>query len=142
MSNLQAEFPQREVEAIIDDNLEITADKSLMYVVLDNLIRNAWKYTKNEAKAHIEIGMEIQDGDKVFFVKDNGVGFEMAYSERLFGSFQCLHHQRDFEGNGIGLATAKRIIVRHNGKIWAQAEVNKGATFYFSLPPLENNFKD
>ncbi len=142
MSNLQAEFPQREVEVIIEDNMAITADKSLMYVVLDNLIRNAWKYTKNKAKARIEIGMERQDGDRVFFVKDNGVGFEMAYSERLFGSFQRLHHQRDFEGNGIGLATAKRIIVRHNGKIWAQAEVDKGATFYFSLPPLENNFKD
>ncbi|VAW97758.1 diguanylate cyclase/phosphodiesterase (GGDEF & EAL domains) with PAS/PAC sensor(s) [hydrothermal vent metagenome] len=137
VSNLQGEFPQREVEVIIDDGLAITADKSLMYVVLDNLIRNAWKYTKNESKARIKIGMEIQDGDKVFFVNDNGVGFDMAYSERLFGSFQRLHHQRDFEGDGIGLATAKRVIVKHNAKIWAQAEVDKGATFYFTLPPLE-----
>ncbi len=141
VSNLQGEFPQRDVDVVIDDTLEITADKSLMYIVLNNLIRNAWKYTRNEDKAHIEIGMEIKAGDKVFFVKDNGVGFEMAYSERLFGSFQRLHHQRDFEGDGIGLATAKRIIVRHNGKIWAQAEVNKGANFYFTLPPLSTDFK-
>lgn len=142
VSNLRGEFPERNIDIIINDNLDITADKSLLYVVFDNLIRNAWKYTKDKEKARIEIGMEFQDGDKIFYVKDNGVGFEMAYSERLFGSFQRLHHQRDFEGDGIGLATAKRIILRHRGKIWARAEVDKGATFYFTLPRLKNDFKD
>ncbi len=136
MSNLYTEFPQRDIEVVIADKMEITADKTLMYIVFENLIRNAWKYTKNEANPTIEIGEALQDGQKVFFVKDNGVGFEMAFADRLFGSFQRLHHQRDFEGEGIGLATAKRIIMRHHGKIWATAEVNKGATFYFTVAPL------
>ncbi len=139
---MREEEPQREIDIRIDELPDIKGDKSLIYVVIDNLLRNSWKYTKNTAKPVIEVGMKEQQGETVYYVKDNGAGFDMAYAERLFGSFQRLHHQSEFEGHGIGLATAKRIILRHNGKIWAEAEVDKGAVFYFTLPQTSNDLKN
>jgi len=102
--------------------------------VLTNLLSNAVKYTRPREEAVIEIGVQRHDGaPATFFVRDNGVGFNMKYAEKLFGAFQRLHRADEFEGTGIGLATVQRIIHKHNGRIWVDAELNKGATFYFSI---------
>lgn len=136
---LREENPDRDIKVIVNTSINTKADKSLIHVVLDNLLRNAWKYTLREARPVIEVGMELSHGETVYYVKDNGVGFEMAYAGRLFGSFQRLHRDEDFEGSGIGLATAKRIIVRHTGKIWAEATLHEGAVFFFTLPEFKED---
>jgi light-regulated signal transduction histidine kinase (bacteriophytochrome) len=102
-------------------------------VVLDNLLENAWKFTAPRAEAELEFGVREEGGEAVFFLRDNGVGFDMAYADKLFGAFQRLHDARDFPGTGIGLATVQRVINKHGGRIWAEAEVDRGATFYFTL---------
>ena len=139
VATLREENPERVVTINVNASTEIKADKSLIYVVLDNLIRNAWKYTIREENPIIDIEMDSKIEKVTFSIKDNGVGFNMAYSKRLFGSFQRLHHQDDFEGHGIGLATAKRIIVRHGGEIWVEAEEGVGATFYFTIPQIKSD---
>jgi light-regulated signal transduction histidine kinase (bacteriophytochrome) len=101
--------------------------------VLANLIGNAWKYTKNKDHSVIEFGTVNRDDEKIFFVRDNGVGFDMAFVDKLFQPFHRLHRPEEFEGNGIGLATVQRIVNRHGGRAWAEGEVGKGATFYFTL---------
>ncbi|MBF2066038.1 MAG: HAMP domain-containing protein [Calothrix sp. C42_A2020_038] len=136
--DLLAAEPERQVEFFISEGVTAVADRRLIYYVLENLIGNAWKYTKNVENARIEFGIvEHQDGNTslspIYFVRDNGAGFNMKYSDKLFLPFQRLHSEVEFEGNGIGLATVKRIINRHEGKIWAEAAVSKGATFYFTL---------
>jgi len=134
MSELQKSQPQRQVEISIADSLEDTADLRLMRIVLDNLLSNAWKFTEKQAKAKIEFGLWKTEGSvKAYFIRDNGAGFDMAYSDKLFAPFQRLHVDDEFPGTGIGLATVRRIINRHGGKVWAEGEIDKGASFYFSI---------
>ncbi len=112
-------------------------DKRLITQVFQNLLSNAIKFTRNEKSAVIEVGCQPGAGEDVYFVRDNGVGFDMDHAQKLFGTFQRLHPANEFEGSGIGLATVQRIIDRHGGKVWAEAKPNDGATFYFSLPARE-----
>lgn len=130
---LQEGEPQRQVTFSIDDKLVVSGDRRMLQIVLDNLLGNAWKYTRHKPDARIEFGVTEHDGQRAFFVRDNGVGFNMAYSHKLFGAFQRLHSEEEFEGTGIGLATVQRIIVRHGGEIWADAAIDRGATFYFTI---------
>ena len=125
--------PEREVNFVFQDNLMTTGDPYLLRIALENLLGNAWKFTGKKQHAHIEIGMIDNSGQCVYFVRDDGPGFDMAYADKLFGAFQRLHGATEFEGTGIGLATVQRIIHRHGGRIWAEAAVGQGATFYFTL---------
>jgi hypothetical protein len=125
--------PRRQVSFSIAEGVHCYGDPFLMQVVLENLIGNAWKYSSKKESARIEFGVSTTDGETTYFVRDNGAGFEMDKAELLFGAFQRLHDSNDFEGFGIGLTTVQRIIHRHGGRIWAEGEVGKGATFYFSL---------
>jgi PAS domain S-box-containing protein len=133
-AELQRQEPERRVEWRIADGLRAYGDARLLQVVLENLLGNAWKFTAKAPVARIEVGRGMQeDGGEVFFVSDNGAGFDMAYANKLFGAFQRLHRASEFPGTGIGLATVQRIIHRHGGRVWAQSRVNAGATFYFTL---------
>jgi PAS domain S-box-containing protein len=131
--DLQAAEPERKVQLSITPNLIAEADENLMRVVLENLLHNAWKYTSKHASAQIEFGCCAMGGQAIYFVKDDGAGFDMSYASKLFGAFQRLHTAAEFEGSGIGLATVQRIIHRHGGRIWAEGALEQGATFYFSL---------
>ena len=133
MDELQSVEPERQVELILDQDLHVQGDPRLLRVVMDNLLGNAWKYTSKITDACIEFGLTNKDGKLIYYVRDNGVGFKMEYADKLFGAFQRLHTNDDFEGTGIGLATVARIIRRHGGQVWAESEVGKGATFYFTL---------
>jgi len=124
----------RNVEFVISPSISAHGDATLLKIALINLLSNAWKFTGNHEHARIEVGVENIKNDNVYFVRDDGAGFNMKYVEKLFGVFQRLHGTTEFSGNGIGLATVQRIIRRHGGKIWAESEVEKGATFYFTLP--------
>jgi two-component system sensor histidine kinase/response regulator len=124
----------RDVEFIIADDRACEADERLLTIVLQNLMGNAWKFTKHHKHATIEFGaFDQEDGQLTFFIRDDGAGFDMAYAEQLFGAFHRLHSDQEFEGTGIGLATVQRIVRRHGGQIWAEAAVERGATFYFTL---------
>jgi PAS domain S-box-containing protein len=125
--------PGRAVEFVIAPHLQAEGDERLLRVALDNLLRNAWKFTSRKAQARIEFGFAAEP-EPAFFVRDNGVGFDPAYARKLFGVFQRLHSASEFPGTGVGLATVQRIINRHSGRLWATATVNQGATFYFTLP--------
>jgi two-component system sensor histidine kinase/response regulator len=128
--------PERRVEAIVADDLVTYGDVPLVRLVLHNLIGNAWKFTRRTEGARIEIGSAEHDGRTAFFVRDNGVGFDMRYAAKLFTPFQRLHRADEFAGSGIGLATAHRIIVRHGGRAWAEGVAGAGATFWFELPSI------
>jgi PAS domain S-box-containing protein len=127
--------PQRQVTFVIAQVGVVQGDGQLLRIVLDNLLGNAWKFTGKHLQARIELGVGARDGRVVYFVRDDGAGFDMAYSAKLFGAFQRLHSDRDFSGTGVGLATVQRIIHRHGGEIWAEGAVEQGATFYFTLGP-------
>ncbi len=129
---LQESDPQRKPEVKITDNIQAQGDAHLLEIVFDNLLSNAWKYTGKKPSAYIEFGVTEKEGNIVYYVKDNGAGFDMQYAGKLFGAFQRLHGN-EFEGSGIGLATVARIIHRHGGEVWAAAEPEQGATFYFTL---------
>jgi PAS domain S-box-containing protein len=131
---LQEAEPERRIEVKIAAGLSAQGDRALLHAALQNLLENAWKFSAKEEQAEIEVGHTTIDGEEVFFVRDNGVGFNMAYADKLFGTFQRLHGADEFPGTGIGLATVQRIINRHGGKIWAESEVGEGATFFFTLP--------
>jgi signal transduction histidine kinase len=131
--DLRRAQPEREVECLITDGLVANGDARLLKVALENLLGNAWKFTGGEAHAKIEFGAVRHDGTLAYFVRDNGAGFNEAYAGKLFGPFQRLHRTDEFEGTGIGLTTVQRIVHRHGGKIWAEGEVGRGATFYFTL---------
>jgi PAS domain S-box-containing protein len=133
-AELQASEPTRQVEFIIADGIASEADPALVRVILENLLSNAWKFTSQQPITRIEFGSIPQSGGAVvYFVADNGVGFDMKYAERLFGAFQRFHNQSEFPGTGIGLASVQRIVHRHGGRIWARSTVGQGATFYFTL---------
>jgi signal transduction histidine kinase len=132
-SDLQKSDPSRSAEFVITPGMMVNGDKQLLHLALQNLLNNAWKFSRNGKQALIEFGVESTDGKQVYFVRDNGAGFDMTYVDKLFGSFQRLHSEKEFEGTGIGLATVQRIIQRHGGKIWAEGMVGAGATFYFTI---------
>jgi light-regulated signal transduction histidine kinase (bacteriophytochrome) len=134
VSDLAARPPSRTVQVAIDEGLTVHADPRLLAVVLENLIGNAWKFTGKQDHPQIKVG-RTPAPDAAFFVRDNGAGFDIAYAQHLFGPFQRLHKESEFEGTGIGLATVQRIVIRHGGRIWAEAEAGKGAIFYFTLEP-------
>jgi PAS domain S-box-containing protein len=136
VKRLENAQPRAPVDVVIADGLSVYADGRLLEVVLENLLGNAWKFTGKREHARIELSRSEQteqNGQGVFFIRDNGAGFDPAYAAKLFGVFQRLHTTHEFEGVGIGLATVQRIIRRHGGRIWAEGEVNRGATFYFTL---------
>ena len=130
---LAAAEPERKAVFRIAPGLQTSGDASLLRTVFDHLLGNAWKFTGKTAEAEIEFGAVDQAGQSVYFVRDNGVGFNMKYAQKLFGAFQRLHRPEDFEGNGIGLATVRRVVHRHGGRVWAEARTGAGATFFFTL---------
>jgi light-regulated signal transduction histidine kinase (bacteriophytochrome) len=132
-AELQKAEPARQVEFVIGEQVTATGDRRLLRVALENLLGNAWKFTAKRTRARIEFGMTGSNGTRAYFVRDNGAGFDMAYTDKLFGAFQRLHATTEFNGTGIGLATVQRIIHRHSGRVWAEAKVEQGATFYFTV---------
>ena len=133
IAHLQQQNPERKVEIFVQEGAEVFGDPGLLRLVMDNLLSNSWKFSSKSIGARIEFGFKRELGRVVYFVRDNGVGFDMAFSNKLFGAFQRFHSAEEYKGTGVGLATSKRIIDRHGGRIWAESEVGKGTTFYFEL---------
>jgi signal transduction histidine kinase len=131
--DLERRDPSRTVEWVIDRELHANADMRLVKIVLENLLGNAWKFTRKRERARIEVGEVKRGAQRIYFVRDDGAGFDMAYANKLFAPFQRLHSTTEFEGTGIGLATVQRIVHRHGGSIWTESELDKGATFFFTL---------
>jgi len=131
---LQQQDPGRQVDLVVAPGHVVQGDAALLRVALENLVGNAWKFTKGQTQPRIEFGAEGREGETVYFVRDNGAGFDMSYANKLFVPFQRLHRASEFEGSGIGLATVHRIIQRHGGRVWAEGRVGSGATFYFTVP--------
>jgi signal transduction histidine kinase len=142
VEELAPELTGRDVEWQVGDLFDAECDPGLMKQVFANLLSNAAKYTRKREHTVIQIGQTSQNGEQVIFIRDNGVGFEMQYADKLFGVFQRLHKARDFEGTGVGLAIVQRIIRKHGGRIWAEAVVDQGATFYFTLGTPEKKVRE
>jgi light-regulated signal transduction histidine kinase (bacteriophytochrome) len=132
-AQLRSVEPERSVTVQIKPGLEVTGDRYLLRAMLENLLGNAWKFTSKRRAAQIEVGATNGDSERVFFVRDNGAGFDMRYADKLFGVFQRLHADPDYPGTGVGLATVQRIVRKHGGRIWAESTLGEGATFYFVL---------
>lgn len=140
LSNLKEQYPDRRVAVVVESSMHVTADHNLIKIAMENLLRNAWKFTGNKATGKIEVG-KVNEVDEIkYYVRDNGAGFDMAYVNKLFGAFQRLHTADEFEGIGIGLAIVQRVIQRHGGKIWAEGAVDHGATFWFTIPGGEKKY--
>jgi light-regulated signal transduction histidine kinase (bacteriophytochrome) len=129
--------PHRQVNFIIPGKVEVEGDAKLLREVLDNLMDNAWKYTGKQETAQIDFGVCEINGKTTYFVRDDGPGFDMTQADRIFIPFHRLHSREEFAGHGIGLSSAQRIIQRHGGRIWAEGERGRGATFYFTLGPSQ-----
>jgi signal transduction histidine kinase len=138
VDELRLREPNRQVECTIQEKLFADGDPVLLRVLLTNLFENAWKFTSHHASANVEFGAERDGSLPVFHVRDDGAGFDMTRSDRLFKAFQRLHAQSEFEGTGVGLATVERIVRRHGGRIWAEGAVERGAVFYFTLQKRES----
>lgn len=132
-ARLTRDFPERLVKFVVAERLPAVGDARLVEILLENLLENAWKFTSKRHAARIEVDQLFEDGEVVFFVRDNGAGFDMAYAGKLFAVFQRLHSASEFEGTGIGLASVERIVRRHGGRVWGEGQVGRGATFYFTL---------
>ncbi len=135
VDDLRSREPDRKVRVIIAAGLSVRADRGLMTIALSNLLGNAWKYTRKAEKPIIEFGVSPKEGETVYFVRDNGAGFDMRHAQRLFEPFRRLHSDKEFSGAGVGLATVDRVIRRHGGAVWAEGTPNKGASFYFTISP-------
>lgn len=142
IDQLQAAEPERQVNIQIMPDETISADATLMRVILTNLLQNAWKFTHHHATAHIEFGLGNHKGELAYFVRDDGAGFDMAYAQKLFGVFQRLHSTHEFPGTGIGLASVQRAVHRHGGEVWAEAALEQGATFYFTVPSSHSHYRN
>jgi two-component system, NtrC family, sensor kinase len=134
VEELRRRDPERRVDVSIEPGLVVAGDGRLMRILLDNLLGNAWKFTSARASARIQMRQEEQDGETVFYIQDDGAGFDEAHAERLFEPFHRLHTEGEFKGTGIGLATVRRIVERHGGRIWAKGEAGGGAKFFFTIP--------
>ena len=136
LNELQETDPEREVTLALQPKLITLGDKQLLKVMLTNLCSNAWKLTSKKEHAIIEFGCSDGEDQPIFYIRDNGAGFDMIYADKLFGTFQRLHPMNEFEGTGIGLATVKRIVNRHGGRVWAESQIDQGAIFYFTIGEL------
>ncbi|MBI4319778.1 MAG: hypothetical protein HY675_14915 [Chloroflexi bacterium] len=134
--DLKRSQPERRVEFAIAPGLLVDGDARLLRVALENLLGNAWKFTSHHRTATIQLGKEDRQGQAVYYIRDDGAGFDPAFAGKLFSAFKRLHNDDEFPGNGIGLATVQRIIHRHGGQIWAEGAVERGATFYFTIPTI------
>ncbi|RPI48240.1 MAG: hypothetical protein EHM59_01700 [Betaproteobacteria bacterium] len=132
---LRSEQPGRDIDLAIEDLGHAEVDPALIRLAFANLLSNAIKFTRGRNPARVSVGSIERNGERVFFVQDNGAGFDMRFADKLFGVFQRLHPEAEYEGSGIGLASVHRIVQRHGGRIWAEGEVDRGATFYFTLGP-------
>ena len=136
-SEIRSEYPDRNVKLVLHDLPRGVGDQALIRQVLLNLLSNAMKFSRSREQAMIEVGAHREEKRNVYFIRDNGVGFDMRYHDKLFGVFQRLHRAEEFEGTGVGLAIVERIIHRHGGTVWAEGNVDNGATFYFTLAAEE-----
>ena len=133
-ATVRERYPDRAVELRIEPQMSVYGDARLLRIAMENLLDNAWKYTSRTAQPRIDVGSQLDEHGRSYFVRDNGVGFDMAYAGKLFGPFQRLHAESQYPGTGIGLVTVQRILARHGGRIWVDAALNRGATFFFTLP--------
>jgi light-regulated signal transduction histidine kinase (bacteriophytochrome) len=140
-NRLQQSDPDRRVRWTIEDGLTAWGDQKALAIMINNLLSNAWKFTRNVSEPYIEFGEVQEPGEQTYYISDNGVGFDMRFASKLFRAFERLHSDEEFEGTGIGLATVRHIILRHRGEIWVKSAVGKGTTVYFQLPRSEEEFK-